>query len=126
MIKYIKSFINKSSENLSKRIQPVYRVVEIHKNEKGIYHATIQIIGKKEVFKMKPEEILADDTLTEFFHPFDIRLLTYLGYCGIHTPQYKILAKKILSDETLQFALYDNKNDQVSYVNSNSRFSDHS
>jgi hypothetical protein len=118
MMNFIKLFIKNSSNHVSKRIEPIYRVAEIKKNEKGIYKATIQVIGKKEIFKMKPEEILADDRLTELFHPFDIRLLTYLGYCGINTPQYKILAKKILSDESLQFALYDNKNDQVSYMNS--------
>lgn len=97
---------------------PVYRVTDFIKNEKGQYKAMIQVIGTKEFFKMNPEEILANDDLTATFHPFDIRLLTYLGYCGINTPQYKILAKKILANENIQLAIYDTKKDSVSVVDS--------
>jgi len=91
----------------------LYRVVEINENDKGLHSTKVQIIGTRQFFTMKPEEILADDKLTAAFHPLDIRLLTYLGYCGINTPQYKILAKKILANEKIQFALYDNKKDSV-------------
>ena len=66
---------------------------------------------------MPPEKILGDDRLTESFHPFDIRLLTYLGYCGINTPQFKILAKKILKDENIQLALFDKAANDLLLIN---------
>lgn len=114
MLSKFKNIIN-SFRELSNQVSPayIYRVAEIVKNEKGQYITIVQVIGKREHFKMKPEEILADDRLTSAFKPIDIRLLTYLGYCGINTPQYKILAKQILTDEKIQFAIYDNKKDDV-------------
>jgi hypothetical protein len=104
-----------SVKELSKSNGPsyIYRIVKIAKNEKGQYSTIVQVVGKSAHFEMKPEKILADDRLTAAFSPLDIRLLTYLGYCGIHTPQYKILAKKMMADEKIQFAVYDNKADEV-------------
>jgi hypothetical protein len=114
MLRVIKKIIHNIQTN-HKNIIPkqLYRVVEITENNKGLYSTKVQIIGTRQFFTMKPEEILADDKLTAAFHPLDIRLLTYLGYCGINTPQYKILAKKILANEKIQFALYDNQKDSV-------------
>lgn len=77
----------------------------------------IQVIGKSSFFKLKPEEILANDELTSSFHQHDIRLLTYLGYCGINTPQYKILAKKILINEGIELAIYDKNKEKISIKN---------
>ena len=78
--------------------RPGYRVVNIEKDKQGDYYAIIQIIGKGATFKMKPEEILANDKTTNQFSPCDIRTLTYLGYLGINAPKYTILAKKLSQD----------------------------
>ena len=84
--------LNKETQNAT------YRVVNIEEDSKHEYQATIQVVGKNATFKMKPEEILADDRMTNQFAPCDIRTLTYLGYLGINSPKYKILAKR-LSEE---------------------------
>ena len=85
---------------------PYYRVVEIKEDETGVYHATIQLINTRTIMTMKPEAILADDKLTDAFSPRDIRTLTYLGYLGINSPKYKILAKRLLeNDKKLVFAI---------------------
>jgi len=95
----------------------IYRIVDIVENDKGQFKAIIQLVGKNDFFEMKPEEILSDDKMTESFHQHDIRLLTYLGYCGINTPQYKILAKKLLANENIELAIYDNKSEKFSIKN---------
>lgn len=85
---------------------PRYRILSIEKDEDGQFMAEIQVVNKKQVFRIKPETVLADDTLTDGFHPRDIRTLTYLGYLGINGPKYKILAQRLCeSDEKLEFAL---------------------
>jgi hypothetical protein len=78
---------------------PTYRVANIEKDTHDEYIATIQIIGKNITFTAKPEEILADDGMTDQFAPRDVRTLTYLGYLGMNSPKYKILAKR-LSEES--------------------------
>lgn len=98
-------------------VKIAYRVSDIIQNDKGEYKVVVQLIGKKEVFEMKPEQILANDSLTTLFHQHDIRLLTYLGYCGINTPQYKILAKKMLANEGIELAIYDKKTATFSVKN---------
>jgi len=80
---------------------PTYRIVNIEQNAEGEYHVAIQLIGKARIFKMAPEKLLADDSLVKCFSPIDIRTLTYLGYLGINSPKYKILAKR-LSEENEQ------------------------
>lgn len=84
-----------------------YRVIEIREQEEKSYSVTIQAINKNIIFKVAPEEILADDNLVDLFSPRDIRTLTYLGYLGINGPKYKILAQRLSekNDKTL-FSLY--------------------
>jgi hypothetical protein len=86
---------------------PIYRVINIVKNDCGNYKVTIQMIGKGFVQKISPEELLSDDKMVNLFSPTDIRTLTYLGYLDINSPQYKILAKRLSEDhdQTL-FALH--------------------
>lgn len=97
--------------NPAKQPPIIYRVCEILENDLGHFQVAIQVIGKATVFKVKPEDILADDRLTASFHQHDIRLITYLGYCGINTPQYVIMAKKMLKNQDINFAIFD-KNSQ--------------
>jgi hypothetical protein len=85
---------------------PTYRVANIEKDTNDEYIATIQIIGKNITFTAKPEEILADDLMTERFAPRDLRTLTYLGYLGMNSPKYKILAKRLSEDtDKMLFAI---------------------
>jgi hypothetical protein len=117
----LKKLISKTKKILNTSTPPTkkiaYRVENIICDKNGEYKAVVQLVGKKDVFKMKPEEILANNKLTTLFHQHDIRLLTYLGYCGINTPQYKILAKKILANEGLELAIYDNKGKSINIKN---------
>lgn len=87
--------------------KPIYRIANIEKNALGDYEVVVQLIGKTTVFKIRPEEILADDKMTDQFSPRDIRTLTYLGYLGINSPKYRILAKKLSeTDNRMLFALH--------------------
>jgi len=57
-------------------------------------------------FNAKPEDILADDDMVDRFSPRDVRSLTYLGYLGINSPQYSLLAKRLSeNDDKLIFAI---------------------
>ncbi len=85
---------------------PIYRVANIEKDTQDEYIATIQMVGKTITFTVKPEEILADDSMTDKFSPRDIRTLTYLGYLGINSPKYQILAKRLAEDtDRMLFAI---------------------
>ena len=102
MAKYLgkaRGIISKVAKNIranDKNIyRPAYRVINIEKNNHNDYEITIGIIGKNTVFKMKPEEILSDDKMTDMFSPRDVRTLTYLGYLDINSPQYQILAQRL-------------------------------
>jgi hypothetical protein len=93
---------------------PLYRVIEIIENEDGEYITTIQIIKKNAVFNAKPEEILAKDNLVDLFSPRDIRTLTYLGYLGMNSPKYKILAKRLSeNDDKFIFALKKKRSKKI-------------
>jgi len=103
--------LKKSFRDLMKTIRergsdPVYRVVNIEQDNLQDYYATIQIVGKNITFKAKPEDILADDAMTDKFSPRDVRNLTYLGYLGINAPKYKILAKQMTQDNRVVFAVH--------------------
>lgn len=78
--------------------KPLYRILEISKSEEDEYYATIQIINKNISFDIKPEELLAHDSIVNKFSPTDIRNLTYLVYLGINSPKYTILAKHFSTD----------------------------
>ena len=85
---------------------PSYRVVEIIQEDDEQYVVEIQLIHKNLIFKAKPEELLAKDEIVDQFSPRDIRTLTYLGYLGINSPKYKILANRLLEkDNKLVFAI---------------------
>lgn len=85
---------------------PAYRVVSIEQDNTDHYYVIIQIIGKSTTFIAKPEELLLDNAIVDLFSPQDVRNLTYLGYLGINSPTYKILAQKLSTenDQTV-FAL---------------------
>jgi len=88
-----------------------YRILAIEKNEDEDYIALIQLVGKHQTFKMKPEAILADDEFTDSFSSRDIRTLTYLGYLEINSPKYKILAQRLSErDKKLIFAIQEKGN----------------
>jgi len=105
VINKIKSFfaILKSAKEYNV-YRPHYRVLEII-NEDDVYSIHIQIINSSRTFFMKPEEILADDSLVIHFSPLDIRTLTYLGYLGVNGPKYKILAQRIAEQGDLVFVI---------------------
>lgn len=103
---WIKSIRTSISEAKKKTTYvPFYRVTEIVKSDED-YIVTVQLINKNIAFSLKPEEILADDNLVDQFSPRDIRTLTYLGYLGINSPKYKILAQRLSEEhDKLVFAL---------------------
>ena len=101
------SFFRKTKKMLSENIPAhTYRLISINKNEDGNYLAEIQLVNKSHVFTMKPEEILANDKMTDSFSQRDVRTLTYLGYLDINSPKYEILAKRLSEhDNKLLFAI---------------------
>lgn len=83
-----------------------YRIISINQDNEGNYVAEIQVVNKGHIFKMSPEEILANDEMTDRFSQRDIRTLTYLGYLGINAPKYAILAQRLsATDNKLIFAI---------------------
>jgi hypothetical protein len=85
---------------------PTYRLEEIIRDKEEQYTVLVRVVNKHFTFKMKPEEILAEDKLVDQFSPRDIRTLTYLGYLGINAPKYKILAKRLSHEnDKIIFAL---------------------
>lgn len=92
---------------------PLYKIASIEKTDED-YIATIQMKNTSNTMRMKPEEILSDDKLTDSFSPRDIRTLTYLGYLGINSPQYQILAQRLSEhDSKLLFILKEKGNKKV-------------
>lgn len=85
--------------------EAIYRIMSIEQDEHGDYVVIVQLINKSYTFAMKPEEILADDQMTNLFSPVDVRTMTYLGYLDINAPKYKILANRQAEDGGLIFAL---------------------
>lgn len=103
----VSTFINKSLP------EHAYRILSIEQNEDETYVAVVQITNTRQVFRMNPEEILASDQITDLFSQRDIRTLTYLGYLGINSPKYKILAKRLSeNDSSLIFAIKERGNKQ--------------
>lgn len=102
----IKNFLTKYKESRSTTFTPSYRLVEIVQKGDENFVVTIQVINKNITFQTKPEEILAEDNLVNQFSPTDIRALTYLGYLGINSPKYKILAKNLsVQDNSIIFTI---------------------
>jgi nucleoside-triphosphatase THEP1 len=104
--KFKKSY--KSLATLIKENSPKYpyRILSIDKDENDDFSAEVQLIGRRQTFRMKPEEILANDSLTDSFSQHDIRTLTYLGYLSLNSPKYKILAQYLSeNDSKLIFAI---------------------
>ena len=91
---------------------PVYRLVEIIKSEDE-HKLVIQVVHKNITFTLKPEELLADDSIIDLFSPRDARTLTYLGYLDMNSPQYKILAKRLTPNSQVAFALKRKSDKQV-------------
>jgi hypothetical protein len=105
ILENIKNFFNYIAEERKNNInKPKYMVNEIFQ-ENDEYFVSVQVSGKNEMFKARPEEILANDNLVDQFSQRDVRTLTYLGYLGINGPKYKILAKKLSKNEKTIFFL---------------------
>lgn len=105
--KYWGSFLKSLPTSAPLVFKPGYRVASIEKDTHGDYEIVVQLIGKSTIFKIKPEEILADDKMTDQFSPRDVRTLTYLGYLDLNSPKYRILAKKLSEkDNRMLFALH--------------------
>jgi hypothetical protein len=95
---------------------PTHRLADITQETPDEFTVTIQVINKNIIFTAKPEEILANDDMVDKFSPRDIRALTYLGYLGINSPKYKILAKRFCdSDSKFSFAIKHKNDSKVSF-----------
>lgn len=96
---------------LPQQYQHSFRILSIEQDENDSYIAIIQLVNKNTVFRMHPEEILASDSMTDSFSQRDIRTLTYLGYLGINSPKYKILAQRLSeNDNKLIFSIQERGN----------------
>jgi hypothetical protein len=71
-----------------------YRLIKIDESNSGRVELTIQLIGKTTTFKATPEEILADDALTELFSAKDIRTITYFACQQIKKPKSQLVLKR--------------------------------
>lgn len=93
LVTFIKKFKELRKEmKSSKSSNVVYKLADIETDKEENYVAIIQVIGKGITFKVKPEELLADDNTIDDFSQKDIRALTYLGYLNTNNPKYKVVA----------------------------------
>jgi hypothetical protein len=111
----LKNTFKKLSElNKKDSYTPSYRVAEIFQDEEGDYMVQVQIISKSLAFKARPEELLAKDNIVNQFSPCDVRTLTYLGYLGINSPKFKILAQRLSeNNDKLIFAIKKKGHDKL-------------
>jgi hypothetical protein len=60
MFNFIRNHFKKQKDNtiIKKSSEPIYRVMDIVETDKQQYKAVIQVINKKECFKIAPEKIL--------------------------------------------------------------------
>lgn len=111
MLNKINKFLNQCIEFFrippdKQGYRPAYRVINIYEDDNGDYMVRIQVINKNKTFPAKPEDILAHDNWVNCFSPCDVRTLSYLGYLGINSPKYKILAKRLSQEnDKIVFAL---------------------
>jgi len=86
----------KQYQELKETAQPksAYKLVDIEENKNGKTILTIQVTGKAITFKSTPQEILADDKVTECFSSKDIRTITYYACQTLNKPKNKIVIKK--------------------------------
>jgi hypothetical protein len=101
----VKQWLQHISKWLSPEFVPVYRLVDIIKSDDDEHKLIIQVIHKNITFSLKPEELLANDSVIDLFSPRDVRTLTYLGYLDLHSPKYKIMAKRLTQNSHVAFAL---------------------
>lgn len=92
-------------KNFQRTLEPTYRLLKVEEQDDGKFTIFAQMINKNITVQYAPEEILTDDKLTNSFSPCDIRALTYLGYLGINSPKYKILAKEYCDNNQTIFIL---------------------
>lgn len=91
---YINWIIKNYEEARDYISQASHRIVGYEKNEVGRHEVLIQLIGKNVTFKIFPEDILADDSMTELFSKKDIRNLTYLACENLKEPKQLIVGQK--------------------------------
>ncbi len=72
----------------------ISHIVEEIYDDKDEKWVVVRVVGKSTIFKIRPNEILANDDLTETFGPKDVRTLTYLEYHNMNDPKYKIISEK--------------------------------
>lgn len=104
-LQYLRRWLASINKWFNSDYLPVYRLVEIIKSETGEHKLVIQVVHKNITFTLKPEELLADDSIVDLFSPRDVRTLTYLGYLDVNSPKYKILAKKLTPSNHVAFAV---------------------
>jgi hypothetical protein len=114
IISFFATPAHKSPTEIITSSKPAYRLIAIDKNKNNDYEATVQVINKNAIFKMNPDEILANNKITDLFSSRDIRTLTYLGYLSLNNPKYKILAKRLSeTNDKMLFAMHKKNNTKI-------------
>ena len=71
-----------------------------------VLRVKVSVIGTSKAPKaFKPEIILKDDKFTCDFSPLDVRSLTYLGYCNLNAPRYKLVIEKKNNDNEVLYVV---------------------
>lgn len=105
IIDKVKNILNYiKNERIKTVYKPLYKLADILEMDDQ-HVAVIKLLNKNVTFNATPEEILANNNLVDQFSPRDIRALTYLGYLGINSPKYRILARKLCENERINFII---------------------
>lgn len=98
VLEYTASLLKRYND-LQKKINTIYRIVDVKKNTSGSASLQVQVIGRSTFIECSPQEILADDNLLEGFSKKDIRTITYYACQPSTKPKFKLLAQEFLEDK---------------------------
>jgi hypothetical protein len=72
----------------------IYKLIEVKENKNDGVVLVVQLNGTATIFQTTPEEVLADDALTEKFSSKDIRSITYHACQHMAKPKSRIALKR--------------------------------
>jgi hypothetical protein len=72
----------------------IYKLIEVKENKNDGVVLVVQLNGTATIFQTTPEEVLADDALTEKFSSKDIRSIAYHACQHMAKPKSRIALKR--------------------------------
>lgn len=99
------SWLFKSYQELqqNRELHISHKVIGHEQDDRGQYIVKIHVIGKNLAYQTTPEEILANDQVTECFSTKDIRTISYLACENLKEPTHELIGQKFIRDANKYF-----------------------